>query len=190
MSMYYNKKKLRRLEVKQKTGYRNVSGKPIILTDEHGIEFYNTNDVDGVVWYFNLPSGVYYIVTGDFRDMMKPVEYPMSKIPPPEKNESGNPENFELVFMENPEVATIFFDAKKIIMDNSLNDVPFPTSLFVLYHEQAHKYYYTEEFCDLWARNKMLSEGYNPSQIIQGVVHTLGSNNVDRQLTLMNSLTA
>lgn len=190
MAFYYNNKKLKRISLEKKTGFRNSTGAPVVIVDENGLEFYNTNDCENTVWNFNLPKGVFYIVTGKIVETVLPVEYPMSKFPPPEKNERGNPDEFELKFVENPEIATIFFDARKIIMDNSLKDVPFPTALFVLYHEHAHKFYNTEEYCDLWARNKMLNEGYNPSQIIQGVRHTLGNNNLSRQITVMNSLTA
>lgn len=180
--------KLKRIEVREKSGFRNINGKPIILLDEIGGVFYDTTQLEKIVHDFNLPVGVYYVAQGKFTKKPAPVVYALSSLPPPERFMPGNPENFDLKFVENPHTGSVFWDARNIYLDNSLKDLPLPCLVFVLYHEYAHRYYNTEEYCDLYARNRMIDDGYNPSQIGSGIIHTLSAKQFPRMLNVVNSL--
>lgn len=178
--------KLKRISVSEKTGYRNINGKPIILLDENGEIFYDTSELENIVWNFNLPAGNYYVLRGKFTKTPNPVNFPLASLPPPERVKSGNPENFDVSFLENPFTGSVFWDSRKIYLDNSLKDLSLPALVFVLYHEYAHRYYITEEYCDIFASNKMLDEGYNPSQIGESVIKTLSAKNYPRMLNVVN----
>lgn len=71
-------------------------------------------------------------------------------------------------------VASIFFydNEAEIIADNSVfsNEV---IKKAILYHEIGHYYYETENYCDVYAFENMLTEGYNPSQIYAAFDSTL-----------------
>lgn len=180
--------KLKRLEVRAKSGFRNINGKPIILLDETGEIFYDTTKLDKIVKEFNLPIGTYYVAQGKFTQKPSPVNYPMAALPPTERTKQSNPENFDIKFVENPHTGSVFWDVRNIYLDNSLKDLPLPCLVFVLYHEYGHRYYKTEKYCDLYARNKMLEAGYNPSQIGEGILHTLAAKQFPRMLDVINSL--
>lgn len=179
--------RLPRILVKKKTGYRNVTGGPVVLLDERGIPFYDTNEVDKKVWEFNLPHGLYYILSGKFREKPSPVEYPLPYLPPAERMKADNPENYDIKFTENPFTGSVFWDLKGIYLDNSLKDVSIPCLVFVLYHEYGHRYYSTEQLCDLYAKREMLREGYNPSQVNCGIDGTLSDNQLHRKFNIIKA---
>ncbi len=179
---------LARVEVKEKTGFRNLNGKPIILLDESGVLFYDTRELSHIVWEFNLPAGIYYIVQGKFTKKPSPVQYEMAKMPKPERWKKSDPENFDVKFLENPFTGSVFWDVRNIYLDNSLSDLPIPCLVFVLYHEYGHRFFKTEEYCDIYARNKMLDAGYNPSQIGDSIIHTLSAKQYPRMLNVIESL--
>lgn len=180
--------RLKRIEVKGKTGFRNITGNSIILLDERGIVFYDTTPLPKKVWEFNLPAGEYYVLSGKFREMLSPVVYPLTPLPAPERYKIRNPENFEVKFIENPYTGSVFWDIGKIYLDNSLEDLRIPDMVFVLYHEYGHRFYKSEHQCDVFAKNQMLDVGYNPSQIGEGVIHTLSDNNFHRKQKLIDKL--
>jgi hypothetical protein len=136
---------------------------------------------------FNLPAGVYYVASGKFVKKPSPVDYPKAILPKPERVMHANPENFDIHFVENPFTGTVFFDTRNIYLDNSPKNLPLADLVFVLYHEYGHRYYETESYCDMYARNRMLDDGYNPSQIGAGIVHTLSAKNYPRMLKVVNS---
>jgi hypothetical protein len=180
--------KLPRLEVDGPTGFRNINRKRVIILDELGGVFYDTGELDNPVGEFNLPTGIYYVLTGKIAKMPEPVPHRLEPLPPPERFKRADPETFEVDFIENPFTGSVFWDVNRIYFDNSLRDVPLPTLVFVLYHEYAHRYYKTEHYCDLYARNRMLMEGYNPSQIGISVIKTLSPRNYGRMLNVINTL--
>lgn len=179
--------KLKRINVNEKSGFRNAGTSPIILLDERGETFYDTSKLTRKVQNFNLPAGVYYVQSGKFVKTPSPVDYPVAILPKPERIMRANPENFDIHFGENPFTGTVFFDARAIYLDNSLQNLPLCDLVFVLYHEYGHRYYETESYCDMYARNRMIADGYNPSQIGEGIVHTLSAKNFPRMLKVVNS---
>src|SRR5690606_28143664 len=132
---------LPRIQTDDKTGFRNINGKPIVILDELGNIFYDTTELENIVWEFNLPPGNYYILQGKIAKTPTPVEYPIAPLPKPERDKRDNPEHFEVRFCENANTGTVFWDVKKIYLDNSLKDLPLPCLVFVLYHEYAHRFY-------------------------------------------------
>lgn len=182
-------KRLPRIEVKQKTGFRNITGNPIVLLDQRGMIFYDTRDLQKRVWEFNLPEGIYYIHMGKFSQIEKPVNFPLIPLPKPEREFKVDPTKFKLSFGDNPYTGTIDWDKKTIMLDNELKTHPMPDIVFVFYHELGHQYYTTEEFCDAYASNCMIEAGYNPSQIGEGIIYTLSQNQLHRKQYIINRIT-
>lgn len=181
-------KQAKRLIVDKKTGFRNSTGKPIIIYDQRGKPFYDTRELDHVVWQFNLPKGEFYLYEGKIVKMPMPVDYPLLPLPKPERNKRGIPEHFDVYFADNPHKATVFWDLKAMLFDNKLKDVSLPALVTIYQHECGHKYYETEEFCDRYAYNKMIEAGYNPSQVATGFVNTLSEKQLPRKNALVNAM--
>lgn len=180
-------KRAQRIILRDKTGFRNINGNPIVIYDKRGVIFYDTRDLENIVWEFNLPAGEYYLERGKISEMMEPVQYELMPMPKPERNRRGDPTLFRIEFTENKYKCTVDWKARKIIFDNQFKNAPLPAVMFILYHEHAHKHYETEAICDRYAANKMLDAGYNPSQIGESVL-TLSDKNFPRKEYLINSL--
>lgn len=84
---------------------------------------------------------------------------------------------FEVHRVSNPSKATVFFDGN-IFLDKEFFDAKHDiVKNAILYHEEAHQFYKNESKCDHYAKEKLLCEGYNPSQVISafkatGLNHT------------------
>jgi len=191
--------KMKRLILNEKTGFRNITGGNVIILDEEYKPFYDTRIVNSKVWEFNLPRGVYYLQTGKIAKRVTPVEYTLEKLPPYTRNLRGNPETFPIIFGQNNYTASVFWDKERspfkkcaIYLDNSMKEKTKPEMMFILYHECAHKYWNDskeeEAACDAWAANKMLAEGYNPSQIDRSIIMTLSEHNGYRVDRMIDSL--
>lgn len=176
-----------RIRLRDKCGFRNITGNPVVILDSRGVIFYDTRQSETPVWEFNLPAGEYFIERGKISEMPSPVDYPLLPMPAPERNKRGNPELFKLEFGVNPMKASIDWVNKKILFDNELKRWPLPALMFILYHERAHKYYATEALCDRYASNEMIRAGYNPSQIGNSVL-TLSEKQHARKEFLIDSL--
>lgn len=137
----------------------------VLITDVLGTVVYmREGKKPGEKIQFNLPAGEYVARTQFFQD----VKPRMIKIKPVRKRERTDlklPEKVTYYFNENPNKATIELLSGKITLDNSFKNAPEAVKKFVLYHEVGHFFYRTEEFCDEYAAERMLNEGYNPSQI-------------------------
>ncbi len=175
------------LELDCKTGFWNTGNEPIVILDDTHRIFYDTSILDNRVWQFNLPAGDYYIYAGKFQKMMSPVNYPLAPLPPTEKR-MQNPEHFKINYLDNKYTASIHWDENTITLDKSLRSCTLPELIFILYHEYGHRFYDNEKACDIYAMNRMLKEGYNPSQIGIGVINTLSDKNYKRKENLINSL--
>jgi hypothetical protein len=181
-------RKFRPLSVESKTGFRNVTGNPVIIIDERGKMFYDTSVLAKRVWEFNLPAGEYQIVQGEFRRLPRPVEFPLAQLPPRERDYFVKPENFEWIFTDNPNTATVAWKERRIYLDNSLREMPLPYIVFIIEHERGHRYYNNESACDLYASNEMIKQGYNPSQIGEAITNTLSENKLHRMEVVAESL--
>lgn len=180
-------KRYPRLIVKEKSGFRNVTGNPVIILDSRGVPFYDTRDADKPVWEFNLPPGEYFVAQGKISQMVSPVRYDTIPLPKPERYKQQDPTLFKIEFEDNPNKCTIYWDKRKIVFDNKLKEFPLPTLMFILYHEHGHRYYKTEEYCDRYAANQMIDRGYNPSQVGESVM-SLSKKQLPRKIALVTSL--
>lgn len=154
---------------------------PVNIRDYRGVLFYTTESMVPLVEAFNLPPGDYFVDSGSFKEMTSPVRYKLAELPPVERL-SFPPYGFEIIFAENPHKCSIFWKERTIIFDKSFEDSPLPELFFIYFHEIGHsKYGYetkysmkdAEAFCDLFASNKMLEMGFNPSQIDAAPKNTL-----------------
>jgi len=180
-------KRNQRLVLKDKTGFRNINGTPVVILDSRGVIFYDTRVLEDIVWEFNLPAGEYYLERGKISEMAEPVQYDLMPMPKPERNRQGDPTLFKIQFANNPNKCTIDWKKRSITFDESMRDWPLPTMVFILYHEHAHKYYETEAICDRYAANKMLDAGYNQSQIGEAIL-SLSDKQYPRKEYLIESL--
>lgn len=168
---------MNKLVVTGKTGFRinsNYLHVPVIIRDWRGVLFYSTEELTPRTKEFNLPDltepTTYYVESGYFSAMEKPVDFNEIRLPKPERN-FPDPSKFKMVFANNPHKCSISWFKKEIVFDNSFKEKPLPELYFVKYHEFAHRYYETEKYVDLLATNYMLRKGFNPSQI--GRAHAL-----------------
>lgn len=187
--------KMKCLVINDSSGWRNVSGDPVVILDENHQPFYDTTLLDHKVWEFNMPPGTYYVQQGKIRQTPHMVAYNLERIAPYERRIKSDPETFPIIYEPNSKLASVYWDAERspygkqvIVLDSSLRTAPLIYSIFVLYHEYGHRYWETEAHCDAYARNRMLQEGYNPSQIGYAIVHTLSDKNMQRKDAMIDSL--
>lgn len=194
---------MRKLVVDKKTGFHvKDPERPIIIRDDRGVLFYTTEPMLPRVTQFNLPSGLYWVEKGSFQRMANPVPFVMIKLPPPTRifYPSGV-SRFEIKFEPNPNKCTVDWDERQIILDRSFLERPLPDVDFIISHEVGHKYYglkpnendddkynYMELCCDMFAANRMIKMGYNPSQIGFAQLSTLSDNAQMRKESLTNRL--
>lgn len=122
---------------------------------------------------FNLPKGQYKTLNNVVKQS-QPRKYRLPQMPRRERNEEM-PDNVRMVFMDNPNKASIFRSQRLIVMDNAFKELSYTQRLAAFLHECAHYYYSTEEYCDLWAFRKMLLMGFNPSQVWDALHNTLSN---------------
>lgn len=188
----------RYLTVSRKTGFRVTDPHvPINIRDYRGILFYSTESMVPDVLEFNLPAGKYLVDTGSFSPMEKPISFLRASLPVSERAFARTPYNFKMMFDDNPNKASIFWAQKIIIFDKRFLDAPLPQLFFIYFHELGHsRYGYSrlydakeaEKYCDLWASNKMLEMGFNPSQILLAPKETLSNSQNYRKDFIQNTL--
>jgi len=149
-------------------GYRAVS--PIIK--KSGRDFYAFN---GPV-HFNLPPGEY--TTNTELTPCKPVKYRVKSERKRERFDLKAPKKIQVKFADNPNKASIHLAEGYVILDNKYKEAPECMLKYILYHEIGHYFYTTESFCDEYATERLLEEGYNQSQIIWASEKSLGPDNV------------
>lgn len=166
-----------------------VIDKPSVVRNTSYIK--NSIFKDGVLFYvaeggkvFTLPKGKY--------ESEKPlqIERELKRSFNPYRREwqreVAKPIKIHRVF--NPHKASVFFDSGNIYLDTTLYDQPHDVvKKFVLYHELAHEHYKSEHKCDHFAKEMLLCEGYNPSQI-DAAVKATGLNKKDRLKCISNDL--
>jgi hypothetical protein len=163
------------LILERKTGF--ASSMPFQIYDINGILFYSDTFTDHIALghkvKFNLPLGVYKY-DGNFVRLEMPVA--MSNIPLPLKERNLGHKRYEIIFGENPNKCTIFYDRGIILFDNQFLRKPLYVKYVIYFHELGHHWYNSEEKADLYAAKKLLELGFNPSQIGRGVLDALDGN--------------
>lgn len=171
----------RPLVLTSKTGFQVIDVfKPVNIRDERGILFYTTEPMLPRVTHFNLPAGRYIVDSGFFRELQQPNEVRLSSLPFPERFYPST-KDFKLIFGNNPNKCTVFWDAKTIVMDRQFLNRPLPEIDLILFHEEGHSRYKTEKYADLYATNAMLKKGYNESQIGLSHLNSLSSAQYERK---------
>jgi hypothetical protein len=179
--------KVNQLILHKKTGFKNLRlSTPILIRDFRGVEFYSTIGLKSVD-YFNLPEGCYFIDSGLIGELDRPVHVNYIEMPTAERW-MKSPENFSVNFGHNPNKCTIDWETETITFDNSFQNAPLPNIYFILFHEFGHALYTTERFADMFAANKMLSRGFNMSQIGKSSLYGLSSKQFERKNNLINRL--
>lgn len=167
---------MRDLILEQKTGF--ASRMPFNIYDTRGNVFYSDtfcNTIkEGRVLKFNMPAGNYKY-DGNFIKLDQPVSTMNITLPTPERNMSNKMKRYNIIFGDNPNKCTIYYDDGIILFDSSFLDKPLYVKYGIYYHELGHHFYTTEWKADLYATKKMLDKGFNPSQIGRVGLFTLSN---------------
>lgn len=176
------------LNVVQKTGFKISNPNiPVIIRDNRGILFYSTEDMLPRVTGFNLPPGRYLIDSGMFAPIPTPIGFKLLTLPPNERL-LKSPHGFRVIFGNNPNKCSVMWGKNVILFDNSFKEKPWPQVEFILGHEFGHQFYKTEKYCDLYAANRMLKKGFNPSQVGLSPLDSLSDAAYERKKLMVNKL--
>ena len=157
--------------VDKKTGFK-AAGKVCIY--QNGRIFYGMRK-DGEI-LFNLPPGQ-YTSEWEIQPLARPVKV---KFPTRRKRERFNltpPQKVTVKFGDNPNKATIKLEAGEILIDTSFQHAAELVQKFIMYHEIGHYFYKTEEYCDEYAQERLIEDGYNLSQVYNATTKSLNPEN-------------
>jgi hypothetical protein len=178
---------MRKIVLDKKTGFKNNSPyTPVVIRDYRNMLFYDTNATLPVN-QFNLPAGEYWVDSGNIVPMAKPVPYKLLSLPRRERV-YPKPYKFKIIFGNNPNKCSIIWEKKVIIFDNSFRDESLPVIEFIRGHEYGHQFYATEKYADWWSANRMLTKGFNPSQIGSAPIASLSDGAFERKQKITNKL--
>jgi hypothetical protein len=152
-----------------KTGFQGFEK---VIVFENGKPFYVIQKKGKIK--FNLPKGEYNILT-PVKKLNSPITYKVTSKRKRENYFYTPPEQgLKVIIGDNANKASIKPLEGIILIDQKYkNDFPSFVFTYLLYHEIGHYHYDTEEFCDEYARDRMLSEGYNISQVVEASKMTL-----------------
>jgi hypothetical protein len=108
-------------------------------------------------------------------------------LPPKERNIAH--QRYEIVFGNNPNKCTIFYDEAFILFDTSYMNKPLYIKYTIYFHELGHHWYVTESKADFYAAKKLLELGFNPSQIELAFIESLSDRSLDRKMKIVYELT-
>lgn len=139
---------------------------------------------------FNIPDAGNYTSENNFEvakieKIKTPLFYPT--LPPAERNRF---KQMKLVYEPGAHLANIDSKAGVVYYGNDFLQLPPVIQLFLLLHEQAHFFYLTEEYCDLYALIQYLKIGYNRSMAYYALTNYLSSTpeNAKRIMKLMDNI--
>jgi len=160
------------MELHKKTGFK-CSDFEITILDDKGNVFYHKKNINfPKPMFFNLPKGVYTSLNV-IQVLHKPVFYALPKLYAREKNIPLKA--IKIHFVENKNKASIDTNTGNIFIDKKyLSNKPILTFLF--WHEIGHFFYVSENKCDVFSANKMIKQGYNPSQVALAALKGLNCN--------------
>ena len=147
----------------------------VIIYDEDGILFYSKKNAIGKL-HFNLPKGTYETNNNISKTTFK--KFPLSKLEKPNAIKKLPKDGFKIIYCKNPNKCSVDNKRHIIYFDNSFKSAPRPVKMYIKLHELGHYFYSgegnkSEINCDVFAANKMLKLGYNPSQIYEAQNSTL-----------------
>jgi hypothetical protein len=184
---------MRKLVVNKKTGLRIKDVyKPVIIRDDRMIIFYSTESMLPDCNVFNLPKGTYFVESGNFESLPSPIPFTLIKLPTGNRFFYPNAGNFPIKIVKNPNKCSIDWERKVILLDESFREKSWPIIDFILSHEIGHKYYGdkpdSEINADLFAANRMIKKGYNPSQIAYAQLDSLSGRQLERKNVLTQKI--
>jgi hypothetical protein len=164
--------------------------KDILIFDENLRPFYaKKNDNHGGKIRFNLPVGTFY-TENNLRPLKERIRYKLNDLPAPTKI-TPLPEKFSFRISPNPNKCSTNLQTGVMVMDTDLAKESRCITDFVKFHELGHYYYSgdenSEKNCDIFAINKMLENGYNPSQCAS-VKYCISCANDERKKNIQNFL--
>jgi hypothetical protein len=164
---------LREINIIKKTGFETSD--PVILIYDNNLNiFYKKENKSGK---FNLPKGFYF--TRNNVKETKPINYKII-LPKTDLKPKFNLKNLHLVLNDNPHKASINTATGKILFNAKILQGSKTDYYFIFFHEIGHLFFNTEKKCDDFATAKLLSLGFNPSQIFKASKNTLSKKNYQR----------
>lgn len=165
-----------KFQVDTKTGF-STTDKELLIYDKSMIPFYFISGIKNL-FRFNLPLGTYY-TENKITQLDKPCYYSSPKVPEKYFFDINYPENFKIIYRDNPNKCSVDLEKATIIFDTSYKKEPRFVRDFIKFHELGHFDYtgkgdQSERDCDLFAGNCMLKIGYNPTQIAAAQKYSLG----------------
>lgn len=143
---------------------------------------------------FNLPqTGIYTICTDqpikDIKIVPIVIDYKGIELPKPVRIPKSARVTFQFSTREGspafmkPKTGEIFYNQK-------FKDLPEYCQRFIIEHEKGHLFYDSEFFCDIYAANSLLKKGYNYSEVVNALSHSLTKNpfNKERVLSVFNKI--
>lgn len=160
------------LSLDRKAGF--IAQDKVMVKDSRGDVFYVFQKPGEI--RFNLPPGQYTL-----EDPIKVADRPWKVIfkgrRKRERFDYKLPDVVNVSYGPNIHKASINLESGNILIDNSFKDADSFTQKFIKYHEIGHYFYKTEEFCDEYAQERMLEEGYNLSQLKRASMAALHADN-------------
>ena len=179
---------MKKFTIDKKTGFV-ITALPVIIYDDKGKIFYDTNNVNKKVRAFNMPIGDYVLNTGKIKSLDRPVSYVLFDLPIRQRIGRPKIDNFTIEVGDNPNKCSILWGEKKIIFDkNFIKNLTRSEINYIIYHERGHELYSKEEYADFYAANEMLKSGFNPSQIGLAILDTLSPKQIERKTFIINKL--
>jgi hypothetical protein len=179
---------MRKIILNEKSGF--ASQMPFKIFEPNGNLFYSDTFTkvinNGNILQFNLPAGEYEY-DGNFIKLPNPVKVINVPLPMKERNLAHG--RYQIIFGNNPNKCTIFYDDSVILFDNSFKNEPLFYKYCVYFHELGHHWYVTEYKADLYSCKKMLDYGFNPTQIALAIFDSLSEKQRERKLSIINNLT-
>jgi hypothetical protein len=181
---------MRDLVLEYKTGFSSLL--PFVIYEMNGNIFYSSDFTDkikkGETLYFNVPAGIYKY-DGSFTKLLSPVSIKDISLPLKERNITQK--RYDIVFGNNPNKCTIYYDTGVILFDSQFKKSPLYIKYGIYYHELGHHFYKTEWKADLYSVKKMLEKGFNPSQIGLASLESLSNKpeSYERKMKTVNLLT-
>ena len=167
----------------KKTGFTTDADAVAIFNDDFSPFYVKTRTTGKLM--FNLPAGAYFCEQQLTR-LPKPVEYKLPALPKPERK-IILPENpIQIIFRPNPNKCSIFLNLGLIVADPSIDIKSRAEKMFIIYHELGHYLYKTEKYCDMYATQRMIEDGYNPSQAVFSVNGCLSDASKERKDNIFN----
>lgn len=148
-------------------------------------------------YQFNIPDSGDYIAKLDCEGIISEhifgLEPYTKKILLPAKEKTGSKmTGYDIIYNPNITSTPACVNVKTgiIYINDKFKSFPIYAQKFIIQHELGHRFYKTEQFCDIYATYKMLQKGYNQSSCVQALRNTLKRSSLatDRIETVFGAL--